>query len=120
MHRQPLAPYALAVTSLRATLANPILADALLAAALTGLSVVTLLAGARDIGSVDPGSVVLLFLQTVPLVLRRVVPLPVFGLTAAATLLHALAAQESLNTTLGSLIALYTVAEYLVLRISIP
>ncbi|HET9521753.1 MAG TPA: histidine kinase [Candidatus Limnocylindrales bacterium] len=108
------------MTSLRAALANPILADSLLAAALTGLSIVTLLAGARDIGSLDPGSIALLLLQTVPLVARRIAPLPVFGLTGAATILHALAAQESLSTTLGSLIALFTVAERFDRRISIP
>jgi signal transduction histidine kinase len=108
------------VTALRAVLANPLIADGLLAAALTALSVITLLAGARDIGSYEPASIALLFLQTVPLVVRRVAPLPVLALTGTATILHALFATDSLNTTLGSLIALFTVAETHDRRVSVP
>jgi signal transduction histidine kinase len=91
--------------------ANPLLFDGLLALALTALSVVTILAGARDIGAYHPASIALLFTQTVPLVLRRVAPMPVFVVTAVATIAHALLATDSLNATLGSLIALFTVAE---------
>jgi signal transduction histidine kinase len=108
------------VTAVRAALANPLIADGLLAAALTALSVVTLLAGARDIGSYEPASITLLFLQTIPLVVRRVAPLPVLLLTGTATILHALFATDSLNTTLGSLIALFTVAEAHDRRVSVP
>ncbi len=112
--------YAPLVTTIRAALANQLLADGLLAAALTGLSLVTLLAGARDIGSYEPASIALLFLQTIPLVVRRVAPLPVLALTGVATILHALFATDSLNTTLGSLIAVFTVAERYDRRVSIP
>ena len=114
------ASYAPLVTAVRAVLANPLIADGLLAAALTALSVITLLAGARDIGSYEPASIALLFLQTVPLVVRRVAPLPVLALTGTATILHALFATDSLNTTLGSLIALFTVAETHDRRVSVP
>jgi signal transduction histidine kinase len=99
--------------------ANPLLVDGLIAAGLTALSVVTLAAGARDIGSYSESSIALLLLQTVPLVVRRVAPIPVFVVTAAATLLHALQAQDTLNTTLGSLIALFTVGEYAERRVSL-
>ena len=108
------------MTALRASLANPLIADALLAAALTGLSIVTLLAGARDIGTYHPASIALLLIQTVPLVFRRVAPLAVFAVTGAATILHALMAVDSLNTTFGSIIALFTVAERTDRRVSVP
>ena len=99
--------------------ASPLLVDGLIAAGLTALSVITLAAGARDIGSYSQSSIALLLLQTVPLVLRRVMPIPVFVVTAAATLLHAIQAEGSLNTTLGSLIALFTIAERTERRVSI-
>jgi signal transduction histidine kinase len=99
--------------------ANPLLVDGLIAAGLTALSVITLAAGARDIGSYSQSSIALLLLQTVPLVLRRVAPIPVFIVTATATLLHAFQAEGSLNTTLGSLIALFTLAEYAERRVSL-
>jgi signal transduction histidine kinase len=100
------------VTALRARLdSNPLLVDALLALSLTSLSIVTLLGGARDIGSYHPSSIALLFLQTIPLVARRIAPLPIFLLTATATVVHALLAEGPLNTTLGSFIALFSVAE---------
>jgi signal transduction histidine kinase len=90
---------------------NPLLVDAVLASALTLLSIVTLAIGARDIGALHPTSVTLLLVQTVPLVLRRVAPIPVLLVTGVATIAHALLAEGPLNTTLGSLIALYTAAE---------
>lgn len=104
--------YALVVTALRARLAtDPLVGDALLALALTALSIVMLLAGARDVGQYDAGSIALLLLQTVPLVARRAAPLPVLAVTGIATIVHAFSAVGSLNATYGSLIALFTVAE---------
>ena len=100
------------VTAIRSRQAsNPLVVDTLLALALTGLSIIALLAGARDIGSYAPESIALLLLQTLPIAFRRIAPLPVLVVTLAATIVHALLATESLNTTLGSLIALFTVAE---------
>jgi signal transduction histidine kinase len=107
------------VTDVRGRIAaSPLLVDGLIAAGLTALSIITLAAGARDIGSYSQSSIALLLLQTVPLVARRVVPVPVFIVTATATLLHAVQAEGSLNTTLGSLIALFTVGEYAERRVS--
>lgn len=107
--------------ALRAALrTNPLVFDALLALALAMLAVVTILAGARDIGSYDPLSLALLFLQSLPLVLRRVFPIPIFLVTLAATLGHAWLAADSLSSGIGALIALFTVSESHPRRRSIP
>lgn len=85
--------------------------DILVALGLSALSILVVQAGARDIGSVEPVSVGLLLLQTLPLAFRHVAPSPVFIVSAAATIAHATLATDSLNTSLGSLLALYTVAD---------
>lgn len=85
--------------------------DILLALALTALSLFVVQSGAQDIGSLEPISVALLLLQTIPLAFRHVLPWPVFAVSAAATLAHAALAPGSLNTSLGSLFALYSVAD---------
>lgn len=90
---------------------SPMAFDALLAVGLTVLSLVVIAGGARDLGSYDPVSLVLLVLQTLPLVFRRQYPLVVLAVTAGATLVHAALAPEALNATLGFLVALYTVGE---------
>jgi signal transduction histidine kinase len=90
---------------------NPWFLDAVLAAALSALSLLTLAAGARDIGSYRPESIVLLFLQTVPLVFLRHAPATVLLVTGLATAGHAMQAEGSLNSTLGALIALFAVAD---------
>src|SRR5688500_1590116 len=90
---------------------NPLVFDFLLAAGLTLLAVITLLAGARDVGSYDPLSIVLLLLQSVPLVLRRVFPVAIFVVVFLATFAHALFAQDSLSSGLPLLVAVFTVAE---------
>ena len=90
---------------------SPMALDALLAVGLTALSLVVIAGGARDLGSYDPLSLVLLVLQTLPLVFRRQYPLIVLAVTAGATIVHAALAAESLNATLGFLVALYTVGE---------
>ena len=97
---------------LRARLAaSPMTVDVLLALGLTALSLVTLWGGAQDLGLVDPLSLVLLLLQTLPLALRRIWPMSVFVLTTGATIAHASLATQGINSTLGFLIALFTVAE---------
>ena len=98
--------------------ANQVLIDSLLAAGLTLLSLVPVLGGAADIGSLAPFSVALLLLQTIPLIFRHVAPLPVLIVTGAATTIHAFFATDSLNSSLGSLIALYTAADLLDRRTS--
>ena len=92
---------------------SPLIVDGLLALGLTVLSLLVLAGGARDLGAYDPLSIVLLLFQTLPLVFRRRYPVPVFAVTLTATLAHAAFATGSLNTTLGSLIALFTVGEQL-------
>ena len=90
---------------------NPLIFDALLAVSLMALGVVTLVAGARDVGSYDPLSVGLLLLQPLPLVVRRVVPITVLAVTLAMTLAHAFLALEDLSSGLPVLISVFTVAE---------
>jgi signal transduction histidine kinase len=91
--------------------ANPLIFDALLAAALTALAVLTLMAGARDVGSYDPGSIALLMAQSIPLVLRRVFPVAIFAVILVVTMAHALTAQDNLSSGLPLLITIFTVAE---------
>jgi signal transduction histidine kinase len=99
---------------LRARLsANPMTVDVLIAVGLTVLSLVTIMGGARDLGSYDPLSLVLLVLQTLPLMFRRRFPFLVLLVTVGATLAHAALAREALNSTLGFLVAIYTVGERL-------
>ncbi|HEX6868229.1 MAG TPA: histidine kinase, partial [Candidatus Limnocylindrales bacterium] len=90
---------------------DPRIVDGLLALGLTALSLGPVLAGASDIGSLHPASVALLLIQTLPLAVRRLVPVPVFVVTTVATVAHALLATDNLSSSLGSLIALYTVAD---------
>ena len=102
------------LTSVRAwAAARPLVIDTLLALALTGLSLFTLAAGAGDLGSYDPRDLALLVLQTLPLALRRVWPVPVFIVTFGALCLQAFVAENDYSAPIGSLIALYTVAQRL-------
>src|SRR5262245_57287709 len=91
--------------------ANPNLVDAFIAFGLTALSLLTLAGGAQDLGSIDPLSLFLLVLQTLPLIVRRRWPLTVFIITAAATTLHAALATDPISSSLGFLVALFTLAE---------
>jgi signal transduction histidine kinase len=91
--------------------ASPQAVDAFIAFGLTGLALLTIAGGARDLGSYDPLSLVLLITTTMPLIVRRRWPLAVLAITLGATLAHAALAREALNSTLGFLIALFTVGE---------
>ena len=106
----------------RAISANPTIVDSVIAAGLTGLSVVALAGGAGDAGGSGPLSVALLLLQTIPLAVRRIAPVPVFAVTIAATMLHILLAfgTGNVNESIGGLVALYTVAELRDRRTSVP
>ena len=99
--------------------AHPLLVDALIALGLTLLSLVTIAGGAGDFGSIEPVSLVLILLQTVPLVARRIAPVPVFIVTFGALLGHGLFAGETFNSSLGALVALFTVAERESRRVSV-
>ncbi len=92
--------------------ASPSLVDVAIARGLTALSVVALVGGAEDAGGRDPLSIGLLFAETLPLVVRRRSPIAVLVVTLGATILHAwLANTETLNESLGALVAMFTVAE---------
>jgi signal transduction histidine kinase len=110
------------ITRGRRVRGGPLLVDIALAAGLSGLSLLAIMGGAGDTGRADPVNVGLLLLQTIPLVARRVAPLPVFAITFGATALHIVSniGSESLSESLGSLVALYTVAERSERRISVP
>jgi signal transduction histidine kinase len=100
------------VAGVRASLPrSPLLADTALAIGLTVVSVATLAAGAGDLGAVSGATIVFLLLQTLPLALRRVAPVPVFLVTFGALLAHAAVAIGTLSAPIGSLIALFTVAD---------
>jgi signal transduction histidine kinase len=90
---------------------NPILADTLLALGLTAVSIVTIAGGAGDFGRIEPVSLVLVLLQTLPLALRRVAPVPVFVVTVGALVGQGLFAESTFNSSIGGLVALFTVAE---------
>ena len=107
-------PYAVRVIDrVRRRLAdNPLLVDVVIALGLTLASVITLAGGAQDAGSREPLSVALLFVQTLPLIVRRRWPLAVLAVTAGATILHAsMASPEGVNESLGAMVAIYSVAE---------
>ena len=91
--------------------ANPVAVDAFIALGLTALSILAIAGGARDLGSYDPLSLVLLVLTTLPLLVRRRWPMAVFIVCFGATMGHAALAREQLSTTLGFLVALFTVGE---------
>ena len=105
---------------LRATLEDhPFAVDTLIALGLTALSLITIAGGAGDFGSVEPLSLAFILLQTLPLAFRRVAPLLVFVVTFGALLGHGLLAGDSFNSSLGALVALFTVAEREPQRVSI-
>jgi signal transduction histidine kinase len=99
--------------------AHPLVVDALVAVGLTLLSLVTIAGGAGDFGSIEPLSFALILLQTLPLVARRIAPVPVFAITFGALLWQALFAGDTFNSSLGALVALFTVAERASQRVSI-
>lgn len=99
---------------------NPLIFDSLLALALILLSVITLVAGAGDVGSYEPLSIALLVLTPLPLVVRRVFPTAVLVATLVMTLAHALLAIDELSSGLPVLVSVFTVGESYPRRRSIP
>ena len=98
---------------------HPLLVDALIALGLTLLSLVTIAGGAGDFGSIEPLSLAFVLLQTVPLAARRIAPIPVYIVTFGALLGQGLLAGDSFNSSLGALVALFTVAEREPQRVSV-
>jgi signal transduction histidine kinase len=97
---------------------RPLVVDTLIALGLSALSIFTLLGGGTDLGTLDPLSVTLVLLQTLPLAVRRVWPAPVFIVTFTALIVQGTFMTDSYSAPLGSLIALFTVAERLDRRTS--
>lgn len=115
-------PYAVGVTTRARAPQNlvPWLVDATIALGLSALSLITVASGASAAGGSDPLSLTLLLLETLPLIVRRRWPIPVFGITLAATAGHALLAEgQIVNESLGALVALFTVAERYNRRVSV-
>jgi signal transduction histidine kinase len=99
---------------LAALAARPLLVDTAIAAGLTLLSIVTVFGGAADVGTVVGVGFVFLLLETAPLAVRRIWPVPVWAVTLGATVGHFLVSPGSPSTiraTLGALIALFTVSD---------
>ncbi len=90
---------------------NPLIVDTALALGLTAVSLATLAAGAGDLGALSGLTIAFLLLQTLPLAVRRIAPVPVFFVTFGALLAHAAVAIGTLSAPIGSLIALFTVAD---------
>jgi signal transduction histidine kinase len=103
-----------AVTRLSVLASRPLVVDAAIAVGLTLLSVVTVMAGAGDIGAVGGIALGFMLLETLPLAVRRLWPVPVWAVTLSATVGHFLVSTgspSSIRATLGALIALFTVSE---------
>ncbi len=108
--------------SLSAIVGRPLALDFAIALGLTLLSLVTVAAGAGDIGAVGGLSLILILLETLPLAARRIMPVPVWLVTLAATATHlfvSAGSPASVRATLGALIALFTVSERYPRRYSI-
>lgn len=102
--------------------ARGLLVDAFIALGLTALSLFALAVGARDLGPSGPLNLTLLLLQTLPLVLRRIVPIAVllivFGAIAAQIAIVPVG--EDLRSSGGPLVALYTIGERVPRRWGLP
>jgi signal transduction histidine kinase len=88
-----------------------VVVDTCIAVGLAVLAVAGPLLGPRSVfGEVAPVAILLLLLQTLPLIARRRAPLAVFAITLTATLAHAAFGAPGQAESFGSLLALYTVA----------
>ena len=112
------------------TLKQPGVQDVLIAGALTATSLVGLLAhlhvdlpeggGDEATRPLDALGIILVLLQTVPLVWRRRAPIFVLAVTTAALFLFYDLGYFRSFASVGFLVALYTVAAYRIRRLSIP
>ena len=99
-----------------------LLIDVAIATGLTALSLVALFAGAPDLGPEGAVNFALLLLQSVPLAVRRLLPIPVFLIVFGAIILQLviLPAGAELRSGGGPLLALYTIGERLERRLAVP
>jgi signal transduction histidine kinase len=96
--------------------------DVAVALGLAALSLVSFVGGATTIGPRDGVTVVLLLLESLPLMVRRRYPLEVFLVVVAASIAHIaiLPSDQELQSGLGILVAMYTIGERLDRQASIP
>jgi signal transduction histidine kinase len=106
----------------RAHTESPRPIDVAVALGLLALSLVAFVGGATTIGPGAGITVVLLLLESLPLVIRRRYPLEVFLIVVAATITHIaiLPSDQELQAGLGILVAMYTIGERLDRQASIP
>lgn len=94
--------------------------DVAVAVGLATLSLIAYLGGAPDVGPPGAVTLVLLLLESLPLILRRAYPLEVMVVVVSATIVHIaiLPPDQEFQAGLGILVAIYTVAERLDRRTS--
>jgi signal transduction histidine kinase len=110
------------VTRLRRSLAanvHPV--DVAIAIGLAGISLLPFLSGAPDVGPPGALTVLLLLLESLPLIVRRRYPLEVMLIVVSATIVQIgiLPAGVPLQSGLGILVAIYTIGERLDRRLSL-
>ena len=101
--------------------ANPLIVDTAIALFLAALSLLAYAGGAPDVGPQSTVTVVLLLLESLPLIVRRRFPLAVLAVITGATTVHValLPEGQSLQAGLGILVAVYTVGELVERRTSL-
>ena len=110
------------MTRLRRSLAvdvHPV--DVAIALGLAAISLLPFLSGTPDVGSPGPVTVLLLLLESLPLIVRRRYPLEVMLVVVSATIVQIgiLPAGVALQSGLGILVAIYTIGERLDRRLSL-
>jgi signal transduction histidine kinase len=99
----------------RAVSAHALLVDTVVAVSLAALSLLAFASGARDLGPTGALTVILLLLESLPLILRRRYPLAVVFVVLGATIFHIAITPEGQEHSagLGLLVAIYTAGERL-------
>jgi signal transduction histidine kinase len=109
-----------AANRIRGALTNPYLVDGAIAIGLAAVPILAFFGGAPDVGPPGVITVLLLLLESLPLVVRRRYPLAVVLVILAATTVHIAIIPEGgeLRAGLGPLVALYTAGERIERRLS--
>jgi signal transduction histidine kinase len=109
-----------AANRIRGALTNAYLVDGAIAIALAAVPILAFFGGAPDVGPPGVITVLLLLLESLPLVVRRRYPLAVVLVILAATTVHIAIIPEGgeLRAGLGPLVALYTAGERIERRLS--